>query len=412
MERIVVTGVGAITPIGNDAATFWSNLRAGVSGVGRITAFEVADDLPVKIAAQVKDFDPKDHIDFKAARRMDRFSQFAVAAAGEALRDACFTVTPENSTRVGVIMNTGGGGIPAIVNEVLTHDRRGPARVSPFFIPLFAPNMAACQISLTYGIRGPVMASVAACAAGAQAFVDGLHLLRRGEADVLIAGGTESGLDPVAIAAFANMLALSRRNDDPEHASRPFDKNRDGFVFAEGCGALILETESHARQRGARILCELIGGAMTADAFHITAPQPEGVGATAAMRYAMERSGITPADIDAVYAHATSTPLGDVAETKAIKQALGEHAYEIAISAPKSMVGHLVGASGAVNGVAAVLSLRDQVMAPTINLVTPDPECDLDYVPNVERPMELNTILTNAFGFGGQNVVTIFRRYE
>jgi 3-oxoacyl-[acyl-carrier-protein] synthase II len=412
VERIVVTGVGAITPIGNDAATFWSNLRAGVSGVGRITAFEVADDLPVKIAAEVKNFDPKDHIDFKAARRMDRFSQFAVAAAGEALRDACFTVTPENSTRVGVIMNTGGGGIPAIVNEVLTHDRRGPGRVSPFFIPMFAPNMAACQISLSYDIRGPVMASVAACAAGAQAFVDGLHLLRRGEADVLITGGTESGLDPVAIAAFANMQALSRRNGDPERASRPFDKDRDGFVFAEGCGALVLETESHARQRGARILCELIGGAMTADAFHITAPEPEGVGATAAMRFAMERAGITPADIDAIYAHATSTPLGDIAETKSIKQALGKRAYEIAISAPKSMVGHLVGASGAVNGVAAVLSLRDQVMAPTINLVTPDPECVLDYVPNVERPMELNTILTNAFGFGGQNVVTIFRRYE
>ena len=412
MERIVVTGVGAVTPIGNDAVTFWSNLRGGVSGVGPITAFEPADDLPVKIAAEVKDFDPKNHMDFKAARRMDRFSQFAVAAGGEALRDAEFEVTKENSTRVGVIINTGGGGIPAIVHEVLTHDRRGPARVSPFFIPMFAPNMAACQVSLTYGIRGPVLASVAACAAGAQAAVDGLHVLRRGEADVIIAGGTEAGLDPVAIAAFANMQALSRRNDDPERASRPFDKDRDGFVFAEGCGVVVLETESHAKARGARILCELVGGAMTADAFHITAPDPEGFSVTNAIRLALERSGMEPGEIDAVYAHATSTPLGDVAETRAIKQALGSRAHEIPISAPKSMVGHLVGASGAINAIAAVLSLRDQVMAPTINLVTPGAECDLDYVPNVERPVEIDSVMTNAFGFGGQNVVTIFRRYE
>jgi 3-oxoacyl-[acyl-carrier-protein] synthase II len=271
--------------------------------------------------------------------------------------------------------------------------------------------MAASQVSITFGIRGPVMASVAACAAGAQSFLDAYHLLRRGEADVVIAGGTEAGLAPVSIAAFNNMQALSRNNDCPEKASRPFDANRDGFVFAEGCAALILETEEHANARNAPILCEILGGAMTADAFHITAPEPEGTGATTAMKLAIERAGLEATDIDAIYAHATSTPLGDIAETKAIKKALGEHAYEIAICSPKSQLGHLVGASGAVNAAAAVMSIRDQIMAPTINLETPDPECDLDYVPNVAREMPLRTIMTNSFGFGGQNVVTIFQAY-
>ncbi|MFW6074775.1 MAG: beta-ketoacyl-[acyl-carrier-protein] synthase family protein, partial [Chloroflexota bacterium] len=363
-------------------------------------------------AAQVKDFDPKEHMNPKAARRMDRFAQFAVAASGEALKHADFTIDESNSGRVAVVMNTGGGGIPAIVREVLNHHEKGPQRVNPFFIPMFAPNMAASQISITFGVRGPVMAAVAACAAGAQSILDAYHLLKRGEADLVIAGGTEAGINPVSIAAFANMQALSRNNDCPEQASRPFDKGRDGFVFAEGCAALILETESHARARGATILCEVTGGAMTADAFHITAPEPEGDGATTAMKLAIERSDMSATDIDAIYAHATSTPLGDIAETKAIKRALGDHAYDIVVSSPKSQLGHLVGASGAVNAVAAVMSLRDQVIAPTINLHDQDPECDLDYVPNISRELPLNTIMTNSFGFGGQNVVSIFRRYE
>ncbi len=411
MTRIVVTGVGAITPIGNNVHDFWSNLTAGVSGVARINSFDPSD-LPVQIAAEIKDFQAKDFMDFKAARRMDRFSQFAVAAAGEALRDSGIEVTEENADRVAVIMNTGGGGIPTMTEQVTVYNEKGARRVSPFFVPLFAPNMAACQISITYGITGHVSASVAACAAAAQSFIDSYHLLRRGEADAVIAGGTEAGLANVAIAAFANMQALSRRNDEPEEASRPFDAGRDGFVFAEGAGALILETEEHALARGATIYAELCGGALSADAFHITAPEPEGVGAIKAMTWALERSGIDPEEVDTLYAHATSTPLGDIAETKAIKQTFGSHASNIAITAPKSMVGHLVGASGAINAVGAIMSIRKQIVPPTINLVDPDPECDLDYVPNVAREQPVNTVMTNSFGFGGQNMVSIFRAYR
>lgn len=407
--RIVITGVGAVTPIGNDAETFWSNLVAGKSGAAPITQFETTD-LPVEFACEVKDFDPSNYIDAKSARRMDRFSQFAVVSAGQALDDAGLTIDESNAQRTAIIMNTGGGGVPTMVSEVRTYDNRGPRRVSPFFIPIFAPNMAAAQVSLTYGVTGPVMASVAACAAGAQALVDGYHLLQRGDADVVIAGGTEAALSQVSVAAFANMQALSRRNDCPEKASRPFDVDRDGFVFAEGCGALILEREEDARARGAEILCELAGGALTADAFHITAPEPEGRSVTRAMKLALEHAGMSPSDIQGVYAHATSTPIGDIAETKAIKKAFGDHAFNLAVCSPKSQLGHLVGAAGAVSAVASVLSLRDQVMAPTINLDTPDPECDLDYIPNKAREMKLDAILSNSFGFGGQNVVCAFRK--
>ncbi len=407
--RIVITGVGAVTPIGNDPETYWANLLAGKSGAAPITAFDTSD-LPVTFACEVKDFDPSGYIDAKAVRRMDRFSQFAVVASGQALDNAGIEINEDNAERTAIIMNTGGGGVPTMVNEVRAHDNRGPRRVSPFFIPIFAPNMAAAQVSLAFGVTGPVMASVAACAAGAQALVDGYHLLQRGDADVVIAGGTEAALTQVSVAAFANMQALSRRNDCPEKASRPFDADRDGFVFGEGCGALILEREDDARARGATILCELAGGALTADAFHITAPEPEGRSVTRAMRQALEKAHMSPSDIDAVYAHATSTPIGDIAETKAIKKAFGAHAYNLAVCSPKSQLGHLVGAAGAVSAVAAVLSLRDQIMAPTINLETPDPECDLDYIPNKARKMKLDAILSNSFGFGGQNVVCAFRR--
>jgi len=408
-KRIVVTGVGAVTPIGNDPETYWANLVAGKSGAAPITQFET-EDLTVKFACEVKDFDSSAYVDPKAARRMDRFSQFAVVASGQAIESAGLEIDSELAKRTAIIMNTGGGGVPTMVSEVRTHDNRGPRRVSPFFIPIFAPNMAAAQVSLTYGITGPVMASVAACAAGAQALVDGYHLLQRGGADIVIAGGTEAALSQVSVAAFTNMQALSRRNDCPEKASRPFDADRDGFVFAEGCGALILEREEDALARGATILCELAGGALTADAFHITAPEPEGRSVTRAMTLALEEADMSPSDVDAIYAHATSTPIGDIAETKAIKQALGDHAYDVAVCSPKSQLGHLVGAAGAVSAVAAVLSLRDQTMAPTINLDTPDPECDLDYIPNTARKMKLDAILSNAFGFGGQNVVTVFKR--
>ena len=409
-RRVVVTGVGAITPIGNDVATFWRNLIAGASGVRATAAFDPAP-LDVRIAAEVVDFDPKQHINPKDARRMDRFSQFAVAASGQAIQDAGLVIDPDNSNRVAVMMNTGGGGIPTLTREVLNYHTKGPARVSPFFIPLFAPNMAASQVSLTYGIHGPVRASVAACAAGSQAFVDAWHVLERGEADVVVAGGTEAGMDPVAVAAFANMQALSRRNDDPAHASRPFDAERDGFVFGEGCGALILETEEHALARGARILCELAGGAMTADAFHITAPLEDGSGAARAMSLALEASDMAPEEIDYISAHGTSTPLGDKAETVAIKKAFGDHAYRLAVSSIKGHIGHLVGAAGAVAGVAAVLAIQEQLAPPTINYEFPDPDCDLDYVPNEARPTPIDVVMINAFGFGGQNAVAIFKKY-
>jgi 3-oxoacyl-[acyl-carrier-protein] synthase II len=411
VHRVVVTGLGAVTPIGLNCDEFWRNLLAGVSGVERISAFDPSS-LDVQIAADVKNFDPKDFIDFKAARRMDRYSQLAVIAGGEAIRDAELKITSENSERIGVMMNTGGGGIMTLTREVLVHHTRGPSRVSPFFIPMFAPNMAACQISITHQTRGPVMASVAACAAGTQAFVDALKMLQTGEVDVMITGGSEAGLDPVAIAAFGNMGALSKRNAEPHKASRPFDKDRDGFIFGEGCGAMILETEEHARQREARIYCELVGGGLTADAFHLSAPAPGGVGAARAMRIALDNAKLAPRDIDYICAHGTSTPLNDVAETAAIKTVFGEDAYRVAISSPKSMIGHLVGAAGAVSGVVAALAIRDNIVPPTINLDNPDPECDLDYVPNTQREMPVDTAMVNAFGFGGQNAVAIFQRYE
>ncbi|HLI51587.1 MAG TPA: beta-ketoacyl-ACP synthase II [Thermomicrobiaceae bacterium] len=410
VPRVVVTGLGAITPIGNSYPDFWRNLLAGVSGVGPITAFDIGD-LEVKIAAEVKDFDPRDYMDHKTARRMDRYSQFAVAATTEALRDAGLTIDPEESERIAVIMNTGGGGMQTLTHEVRTQLTRGSKRVSPFFIPMFAPNMAACQVSITFGITGEVRAAVAACAAGTQAFVDALSLLRNGEVDVVIAGGTEAGMDPVAIAAFGNMGALSKRNDDPQRASRPFDINRDGFVFGEGCGVLILETEQHARQRDAHIYCELAGGSMTADAYHITHPLPGGAGAARAIQRALDDACVKPSDVSYICAHGTSTPLNDASETVAIKAVFGEDAYRIPVSSPKSMIGHLVGAAGAVSGVVSVLAIRDNIVPATINLDDPDPECDLDYVPHTPREVKVDVVVSNAFGFGGQNAVAVFRRY-
>lgn len=410
MHRVVVTGLGAITPIGNSVPDFWDNLVNGVNGVTRITAFDPSP-LEVQIAAEVKNFDPKDHMDPKAARRMDRFSQFAVAAAGEALKDAGLEITEENSEDIGVMMNTGGGGIPTLTKEVVNYHTKSPSRVSPFFIPMFAPNMAACQVSIRFGIHGPVQASVAACAAGNQAFVDALRMLQLGELDAMIAGGTEAGMDPVSVAAFGNMGALSKRNDDPEHASRPFDKDRDGFVFGEGCGALVLETEEHARNRGAEIYCELVGGGVTGDAFHISAPLPGGSGAARAMKQALKSAKMNPEDLDYISAHGTSTPLNDVSETEAIKTVFKDYAYKLPVSSAKSMIGHLVGAAGAVGGVAAVLAIKHNVIPPTINHDEPDPECDLDYVPHTAREMTVNSSMANAFGFGGQNVAAIFKRY-
>jgi 3-oxoacyl-[acyl-carrier-protein] synthase II len=377
--------------------------------VRRVQHFDT-ENLAVKIAAEVPDFDPKAFMDPKSVRRMDRFAHFGIAATREALADASLAITDENRERVAIVMNTGGGGIPTIETNVTAMSVKGPSRVGPLVIPMFAPNMASSQVSIAFGVYGPTITSAAACASGVQAYVDAVRLLRAGEADVVITGGTEAGITPVALTSLAHMQALSRRNDEPERASRPFDLERDGFVFGEGAGVLILETEEHAVRRGASVYAEALGGALTSDAFHLTAPEPSGRGARMAMTNALKNAGMEPHEIDYIAAHATSTQVGDAAETLAIKGALGEHAREVAISANKSMVGHMLGAAGAISAIASVLAIRDGVVPPTINLDTPDPVCDLDYVPNVARELTVDAAMINGFGFGGQNASAIFRR--
>ncbi len=409
MTRVVVTGIGAVTPLGIGVDAFWSGLTAGRSGIRTIQHFD-ASGLDVRIAGEVPDFVAREFIDFKAARRMDRFAQFGVAAARQAIANAGLDITDENRERIGVVVNTGGGGIGTIETEVTNMNRNGANRVSPFLIPLFAPNMASCQIAITFDIHGPTVTSVAACAAGVQAFVDAMHMIQRGDADVVITGGTEAGITPVAIAGLANMGALSTRNDDPAGASRPFDGGRDGFVFSEGSAVFVLESEEHAARRGASALCEVAGGAYTSDAFHITAPDPSGRGQSAAIRGALKRAAIGPEDVDYVAAHATATPLGDVGETNTLKNVFGDHARDLAISANKSMLGHLLGAAGAVSGLACILAIRDGIIPPTINLTDPDPKCDLDYTPNVARERTVDVAIANGFGFGGQNASAVFRR--
>jgi 3-oxoacyl-[acyl-carrier-protein] synthase II len=410
-RRAVVTGMGAITPIGNDVETFWSNLTAGVSGIARIASYDPSAE-EVQIAAEVKGFDPATWIDFKQARRMSRFSQLAVASAAQAIADSGLEITDANRDDIAVVVNTGGGGIGDVALGERVFLEQGGKRVSPFMVPMLSPSMAACQISIQNKLRGPVITSVAACASGVQAFVDAQRLIEHGDAEVAIAGGTESTILPVAFAALANMGALSKRNDDPEKASRPFDANRDGFVFGEGAAVLVLEAAEHAERRGATVLAEIAGGALTGDAFHISAPDPSGYGATLAMTRALRDAGLAPEDVDYVVAHGTSTPLNDATETKAIRAAFGEHAGRLAVSSNKSMVGHTLGAAGAISALAAVLAIRDGLVPPTINYETADPECDLDYVPNEARRTAVRTAIVNGFGFGGQNAVAVFQRYE
>lgn len=413
-RRAVVTGLGAVTPIGNTAPLFWENLVAGVSGVTRITQFDPSG-LDVQIAAEVKDFDPTTGMDRKMARRMSRFVHLACASAQEAVADAGIdfsTYTPEEMDRVSVVINTGGGGLEQVLEGTAVLAEKGPGQVSPFAIPALSGSMAACQVSMKYRITGPVMTQVAACASSVVAFIDGMRLINTGEVDVALVGGTEGSLLPIAFAALGNMQALSRRNDDPTRASRPFDRDRDGFVFGEGAAVIVLESAEHAQKRGARILCEVAGGGMTADAFHISAPEPEGRGASMAMTKALRNADVAPDEVDYIVAHGTSTPLNDMTETKAIKSAFGAHARKVAISSPKSMVGHLLGAAGAVSGLTAIGAIREGIIPPTTNLENPDPECDLDYVPNVARKKKVDIAIVNGFGFGGQNAVTVFRRFE
>ena len=413
-RRAVVTGLGAVTPIGNTAPAYWEGLLAGRSGVSAITQFDPIG-LDVRIAAEVKGFDPTVSMDRKMARRMSRFIHLAMAAADEAVQDAGIdfsTYDPDQRDRVAVVINTGGGGIEQILVGTRVIAEKGPGQVSPFAIPALSGSMAACQVSIRYGITGPVITQVAACASSVIAFIDGLRMIQLGEVDVALVGGSEGSLLPIAFAALGNMGALSRRNDDPTHASRPFDRDRDGFVFGEGAGIVVLESAEHAMARGAKILCEVIGGGMTADAFHISAPEPTGRGAAAAMTKALRNAAVAPDEIDYIVAHGTATPLNDATETRAIKAAFGAHAYKVAISSPKSMVGHLLGAAGVASGLAAIGAIRDGVIPPTANLENQDPECDLDYVPNVARVKKVDTAIINGFGFGGQNAVAVFRRFE
>lgn len=411
MTRALVTGIGAITPIGLTAHDFWKNLLAGVSGVGRITRFD-AENFPVQIAAEVKGFEPADYMDGKAARRMSRFAQLAVAAAKLAAEDGSLELSDEERPLAASAIATGSGGAIDTMAEMQVLLERGPDRVSPFYIPVMAPNMGACQVSMNLGLRGPALASVAACASGLYSFIEAKQLIDSGMAEVVLAGGTEAAIHPLPIAALANMKALSRRNDEPTKACRPFDAERDGFVFGEGAVVLLIESEERATRRGARVYAELMGGGLSSDAYHITAPREDGSGAAQAMTTALRVAGLQAQDIDYIAAHGTGTPLNDVGETVAIKRAFGEAAGRLAISSPKSMVGHLLGAAGAVGALAAAMACHDDIVPPTINLETPDPKCDLDYVPLKARKMTVRAAAANGFGFGGQNGCVIFRKYE
>ncbi|MGZ8528233.1 MAG: beta-ketoacyl-ACP synthase II [Candidatus Limnocylindrales bacterium] len=411
-RRAVVTGLGAVMPIGNDFATYWRNLQDGVTGTRTIASFD-ASEFEVRIAAEVLDFDPAAHMDAKMARRMSRFIAFAMAAGKEAVADSGIdfaAMDQEQRDRVGVVVNTGGGGIEQIINGTHVHDSKGPRFVSPFAVPALSGSMGACMLSMEWGLTGPVMTQVAACATSVIAFHDALRLIETGECDVVLTGGAEAPVLPMAVAALGNMGALSRRNDDPGHASRPFDRDRDGFVLGEGGGVVVVESLEHARRRGATPIAEILGGALTSDAFHISAPEPTGRGQTRAMTNALRNSGVSPDELDYIVAHGTSTSLNDVAETRAIKAALGEAAYRVPISSPKSMIGHLVGAAGIASALAALGAIRDGVIPPTANLEHPDDECDLDYVPLVARRAKVDTAMINGFGFGGQNAVAVFRR--
>jgi 3-oxoacyl-[acyl-carrier-protein] synthase II len=411
VSRVVVTGIGVISPNGLTVEEFWHNLTHGVSGVKSISTFD-ASPYTCRIAGEVRDFDPAQYMDAKVARRTSRFAQFAVAATKMALADASLTIDDHNRDSVGVVMNTGGGGMPDVTEGERVFLTKGPSRVSPLLIPALIPNMASCQVSMLWGIHGPVITSIEACASGIYAFVEAKRLIDLGEAEVVIAGSSEAAIIPVVLAALCNMRALSTRDGEPHKACRPFDLNRDGFVPGEGAGVMILERYEDAKRRGASIYAEILGGSLTADAYHITAPDPDGYGAALAMSRALKSAGLGPEDIDYICAHGTGTPLNDVSETMSIKKVFGGHAYNVPISSPKSMVGHLMGAAGAISSIACVLAIRDGIIPPTINLDTPDPECDLDYVPNVARHMPVRTAMANGFGFGGQNSVAVFRACE
>jgi 3-oxoacyl-[acyl-carrier-protein] synthase II len=405
-NRVVITGLGCISPVGNDVSTMWTNVQIGHSGVGYITHYDTSD-FKCKIAAEVKGFDAASIFGSREARRMDRFTQLALATAIQATSDAKLQIDAHNRDRIGVIIGTGIGGINTLYEQTLVYLQRGPLRVSPFTVPMMLPDTAAGMVAIYLGVRGPNMAVVTACATGTNAIGEGSEMIRRGQADVIIAGGSESAIMSIAMAGLGVMTALSTRNEDPQRASRPFDLHRDGFVMGEGAAVLILESLEHARNRDAQILAEVIGYGSTNDAYHISAPAENGAGAALCMLQALDHAGLSPTDIDYINAHGTSTPLNDKSETAAIKNVFGEHAYNIPVSSTKSVTGHLLGAAGALEAIISVKALEDQVLPPTINYETPDPECDLDYVPNTSRPTTIKRVMSNSFGFGGHNATII-----
>lgn len=410
-RRVVVTGLGVVTALGHDVPTFWSSLLAGRCGVRRISLFDPSA-FASQIGAEVRDWDAAQHMDPKEARRNDRYTHFGFVAARQAFADAGLDMAREDGDRVGVMIGSGIGGMYTYETQLKVLAERGPRKVSPFTIPSLIGNMCSGLVAIEYGARGPNFGLVSACATGTHALGEAAHAIRRGDADVMIAGGSEAAITPFAYASFCAMKAMSTRNDAPEKASRPFDRQRDGFIMGEGSGILILEALEHARARGARIYCELAGYAATCDAFHITQPDPDGKGLSMAMKRALASAAVTPGEIDYVNAHGTSTPYNDKFETLAIKQVFGDHARTVAISSTKSMTGHLLGAAGGIESVIAVKTIQSQMIAPTINLEDPDPECDLDYVPNVARPARVRTVLSNNLGFGGQNAAIVFRALD
>lgn len=408
-RRVAVTGVGLITPLGIDVASSWDGLVQGRSGIRKITYFD-ASAFPTQIAGEVSGFSPEDYIEPKEIKKMDRFIHFGIAAATMAVQDARLTINEQNANMVGVYVGAGLGGLPAIEHYHKVLLEKGPRRITPFFVPMLIINLASGQISIKFGAKGPNSATATACATGSHAIGDAFKIIQRGDADVMIAGGTESVITPMGIGGFNAMKALSTRNDEPEKASRPFDRDRDGFVMGEGAGILILEELTHAKTRGARIYAEIVGYGLTGDAYHITSPAPNGEGGARCMAMALKDAGIQPEAVDYINAHGTSTKYGDEFETAAIKTVFRDHAYKLAVSSSKSMTGHLLGAAGGVEAVIAVLSIHHATLTPTINLDNPDAECDLDYVPNNSRKAEVGYAMSNSFGFGGTNACLLFKK--
>ncbi|WP_438421601.1 beta-ketoacyl-ACP synthase II [Bacillus siamensis] len=409
-KRVVVTGLGALSPLGNDAETSWKNAISGVSGIGPITRVE-SDEYPAKVAAELKDFNIENYMDKKEARKMDRFTQYAVVAAKMAVEDAGLNITEEIAPRVGVWVGSGIGGLETLESQFEIFLTKGPRRVSPFFVPMMIPDMATGQISIALGAKGVNSCTVTACATGTNSIGDAFKVIQRGDADAMITGGTEAPLTRMSFAGFSANKALST-NPDPKTASRPFDKNRDGFVMGEGAGIIVLEELEHALARGANIYGEIVGYGSTGDAYHITAPAQDGEGGARAMQEAIKDAGIKPEEIDYINAHGTSTYYNDKYETKAIKTVFGDHAYKLAISSTKSMTGHLLGAAGGIEAIFSVMAIKDSVIPPTINIETPDEECDLDYVPDKAREQDVNIVLSNSLGFGGHNATLIFKKYQ